>query len=148
MAGLKDVDQAAADRIEEIIVSVLRELFETGIDKNLIDSAIHQIEFHRKEITNTPYPYGIKLLLTFSGSRFHGGDPVKVLNFDADLTKLQNEMAKGGKDDFERITTLARVLDELQRPFEALAWRALEVVYRRSSSAGGTWRLASGWRCF
>jgi len=95
VAGLKDVEQAAAEKIEEIIISVFRDLVEKGIDKNLIDSAIHQIEFHRKEITNTPYPYGLKLLLTFSGSWFHGGDPVKILNFDADLAKLQNELAKG-----------------------------------------------------
>jgi hypothetical protein len=95
VAGLKDVEQTAAGKIEEIIVAVFRDLVEKGIDKNLIDSAIHQIEFHRKEITNTPYPYGIKLLVTFSGSWFHGGDPVKILNFDADLAKLQSELAKG-----------------------------------------------------
>ena len=95
VAGLKDVEPAAVGKIEEIIVGVLHDLVEKGIDKNLIDSAIHQIEFHRKEITNTPYPYGIKLLLTFSGGWFHGGDPVKILNFDADLATLQNELAKG-----------------------------------------------------
>ena len=95
VAGLKDVAQAAADEIEEIIFSVFRDLVENGIDRDLIDSAIHQIEFHRKEITNTPYPYGIKLLLTFSGSWFHGGDPVKILNFDADLARLQERAGKG-----------------------------------------------------
>ena len=95
VAGLKDVAPAAVEKIEEIIIGVLQDLAEKGIDKNLIDSAIHQIEFHRKEITNTPYPYGIKLLLIFSGSWFHGGDPVKILNFDADLARLQDELAKG-----------------------------------------------------
>ena len=95
VAGLKDVEGTAADKIEKVIVDLLRDLVKKGIDTNLIDAAIHQIEFHRKEITNTPYPYGIKLLLTFSGSWFHGGDPVKILNFDADLAKLQNELAKG-----------------------------------------------------
>jgi hypothetical protein len=95
VAGLKDVAQTASDKIEVIIIGVLGDLVKKGIDKNLIDAAIHQIEFHRKEITNTPYPYGIKLLLTFSSSWFHGGDPVKILNFDADLAKLQAELAKG-----------------------------------------------------
>jgi Zn-dependent M16 (insulinase) family peptidase len=95
VAGLKDVERSAADKIEKIIIGVLRDLVNKGIDKNLIDSAIHQLEFHRKEITNTPYPYGIKLLLTFSGSWFHGGDPVRILNLDADLAILQNELAKG-----------------------------------------------------
>jgi Zn-dependent M16 (insulinase) family peptidase len=94
-SGLKDVASSSADQIEGIILGVLRDLAENGIDKTLIDSAIHQIEFHRKEITNTPYPYGIKLLLTFSGSWFHGGDPLKILNFDADLARLQKELAGG-----------------------------------------------------
>ncbi|MEE4264180.1 MAG: insulinase family protein [Desulfobacteraceae bacterium] len=95
VSGLKDVAPSDADQIEGIIIRVLRDLAENGIDKALIESAIHQIEFHRKEITNTPYPYGIKLLLTFSGSWFHGGDPLKTLNFDADLARLQKELAGG-----------------------------------------------------
>ncbi len=95
VSGLKDVASSDADQIEEIILGVLRDLAESGIDKTLIESAIHQIEFHRKEITNTPYPYGIKLLLTFSGSWFHGGDPAKILNFDADLARLQKELTGG-----------------------------------------------------
>ena len=95
VSGLKDVDQASADKIEAIIFDVLTDLVDNGIEKKLVDSAIHQIEFHRKEITNSPYPYGIKLLLTFSGSWFHGGDPLKILNFDADLARLQSELEKG-----------------------------------------------------
>jgi len=95
VSGLKDVDQASADKIEAIIFDVLTDLVDNGIEKKLVDSAIHQIEFHRKEITNSPYPYGIKLLLTFSGSWFHGGDPLKILNFDADLDRLQSELEKG-----------------------------------------------------
>jgi len=95
VGGLKDVKHSDAEKIEEIIFSVFRDLAENGIAPNLVESAIHQIEFHRKEITNTPYPYGIKLLVAFAGSWFHGGDPVKILNFDADLIKLRGEMEKG-----------------------------------------------------
>jgi Zn-dependent M16 (insulinase) family peptidase len=95
VSGLKDVDSSATRQIEDIILGVLHDLAENGIDKTLVESAIHQIEFHRKEITNTPYPYGIKLLLTFSGSWFHGGDPVKILNLDADLARLQRKLADG-----------------------------------------------------
>jgi len=93
--GLKDTDATAAEKIEEIIFDVLENLSEKGIDNQLIESAIHQIEFHRKEITNTPYPYGIKLLLSFSGSWFHGGDPVRILQFDNDLKQLRSDLSKG-----------------------------------------------------
>jgi Zn-dependent M16 (insulinase) family peptidase len=93
--GLKDVEASAADQIEAIIFDVLKDLAENGIDAQMVESAIHQLEFHRKEVTNTPYPYGIKLLLAFSGNWFHGGDPLRILEFDADLKKLRREIAKG-----------------------------------------------------
>jgi Zn-dependent M16 (insulinase) family peptidase len=92
VSGLKDVEKASAEKIEAIIFETLIDLVNSGIDKQLVDSAIHQIEFHRKEITNTPYPYGIKLLLAFAGSWLHGGDPVKILKFDDDLKKLHGVM--------------------------------------------------------
>ena len=95
VCGLKDVEESAADKINSIIFNVLEDLSKNGIDKKMIESAIHQLEFHRKEVTNIPYPYGIKLLLTFAGSWFHGGDPVRILQFDADLERLRNEISKG-----------------------------------------------------
>lgn len=95
VCGLKDVEASDADRIETIVFEVLQDLATNGIDKDMIESAIHQLEFHRKEVTNTPYPYGIKLLLAFAGSWFHGGDPVKILQFDSDLKRLRQEMAQG-----------------------------------------------------
>ncbi|MCG6911292.1 MAG: insulinase family protein [Deltaproteobacteria bacterium] len=94
--GLKDVDPADADAIEAIVFNTLTHLSDKGIDRELIDTAIHQIEFRRKEITNSPYPFGLKLLLTFSGSWFHGGRPEQVLKFDADILKIREEAAKGG----------------------------------------------------
>ncbi len=95
VAGLKDVRADDDLRIEAIIFEVLQKLAAGGIDPGLVEAAIHQIEFHRREVTNTPYPYGLKLMLAFSGPWFHGGDPVAVLNFDADLKRLRDELAKG-----------------------------------------------------
>jgi Zn-dependent M16 (insulinase) family peptidase len=93
--GLKDTDETSADKIENIILDELKKLIRKGIDRELIDSAIHQIEFHRKEITNTPYPYGLRLLLTIIGSWLHGGDPQRVLKLDADLDALKKKIDTG-----------------------------------------------------
>ena len=93
--GLKDVDPSSAAAIEKIIFDTLTELVAKGIDKGLVDSAIHQIEFHRKEVTNSPYPYGIKLLLRMSGDWFHHGDPTTSLNFDTLIDRLFKELEKG-----------------------------------------------------
>jgi len=93
--GLKGAEESGADKIEKIIFTVLDDLVRNGIDPELIESAIHQIEFHRKEITNTPYPYGIKLLLSFAANWFHGGNPESILLFDSDLEKIRKGLNEG-----------------------------------------------------
>lgn len=93
--GLKDVDEDSAQKIEDIILEVLKGLVEDKIEPELVSSAIHQIEFHRKEIKNTPYPYGLRLLLNITGSWLHGGDPERILQMDADFNRLRVEIDKG-----------------------------------------------------
>lgn len=92
--GLKDISASSAGRIETLIFDTLKKLVKDGIDKELIESAIHQIEFHRKEVTNTPYPYGLKLLMGFAGTWLHGGDPEEILELDALMDKLKAAVAK------------------------------------------------------
>ncbi len=156
VVGLKDVEKRAAERVEAIIFETLSDLLKNGIDKKLIESAIHQIEFHRKEITNTPYPYGIKLLLAFIGPLLHGGDPVKILEFDDDLNKLREWMKR--EPFFENLIKIkllnnhhrirltmvpdqqmeqnetVRVQDELEKIKKGLSRTALEKIQQDSKS--------------
>jgi len=94
-AGLKDIEKTSAEKVEAIVLGTMKDLAEKGIDEQLIEAAIHQIEFRRKEVTNQPYPYGLRLLLSFGGSWFHGGDPVRTLQFDADIAAIRREVAAG-----------------------------------------------------
>jgi presequence protease len=93
--GLKDTEEHAGEAVQKIILDVLQSLVEQGIEAELIESAIHQIEFHRKEVTNTPYPYGLKLLMSFVGSWMHDGDPERILKLDDDMARLRAEIDKG-----------------------------------------------------
>ncbi len=93
--GLKDITKDDAKKIEDIIFSTIQDIADNGIDPGLIESAVHQIEFHRKEITNTPYPFGIKLLLSFAGTLIHDGDPVACINIDKDLETLKEKINSG-----------------------------------------------------
>ena len=93
--GLKDVDEGTAASIEGIIFKVLHNLVADGLDHEMIDSAIHQIEFHRKEITNTPYPYGIKLLLRMIGTWLHDGECERILQLDNDFSHLRDKINSG-----------------------------------------------------
>ena len=94
--GLKDITRDSVEKTEEIIFATLKKIVEKGIDKMLVDSAIHQIEFARKEITNTPHPFGIKLLLSFAGTWIQEGDPLSCLDFNKDLEKLNKKIKQGG----------------------------------------------------
>lgn len=87
--GLKDIQESDAEKVQAIIFDTLTHLADNGIDRELIDSAIHQLEFHRKEVTNTPYPYGLKLFMGFLGTWLHGGDPEEILELDALMSRLR-----------------------------------------------------------
>lgn len=93
--GLKDIKKSDVKKVEEIIFSTIQTLADNGIEKTLIESAIHQTEFHRKEITNTPYPFGIKLLLSFAGTLIHDGDPVACINIENNLNRLKKDLKTG-----------------------------------------------------
>jgi len=92
--GLKNIAATDAENVLKVVFDTLSDLSKNGIDPELIESAIHQLEFHRKEITNHPYPYGLKLLLSLSGTWFHGGDPLRVLEFDRDMEKIRAELTR------------------------------------------------------
>ena len=93
--GLKDTAPDAAEAVQQIITGVLMELTEKGVDRRLIDTALHQIEFHQKEVSNAPFPYGLKLLLRFCGDWIHEGDPATTLQLDSLLARFHRELEEG-----------------------------------------------------
>lgn len=95
VAGLKDVREADAPAVERIVLDTLEAQVRNGVDRELVEAAIHQMEFHRREVSNSPYPYGLKLLVGLGGTWFHGGDPARVLRFDDDLARLRLELEQG-----------------------------------------------------
>jgi Zn-dependent M16 (insulinase) family peptidase len=95
-AGLKDVEKSAVPAVEALIVDTLRDLARNGVEPEMVASAIHQIEFSRKEKTNQPYPYGLKLLLQMIGPWLHGGDPVRTIEIEEDLDRIRKKHEAGG----------------------------------------------------
>ncbi len=93
--GLKDVRAEDSDAIEKIIFAVLTDLVEKGIERPLIDAAIHQLEFHRKEVRNTPYPQGLRLFMSICATWMHGGQPERILKLDEDLAKIRSAVDAG-----------------------------------------------------
>jgi Zn-dependent M16 (insulinase) family peptidase len=95
LAGLKNVDPDDAEQIELIIMETLRELADSGLDREQIDAAVHQLEIDQREVSNAGYPYSLKVFSGMAGAYAFGGDPYKSLKFDEDLERLHSEMNSG-----------------------------------------------------
>jgi Zn-dependent M16 (insulinase) family peptidase len=79
--GLRGTDPDKASRIEDLIIETLKNLSERGFDRDLIEGALHQVEFHGKEIIRSTFPYGILLMNRTYHTWLYDGDPLAGLNF-------------------------------------------------------------------
>ncbi|PCI95407.1 metalloprotease [Candidatus Aerophobetes bacterium] len=68
----RGTEEKSADKIEKLIFDTLKQLAKDGIDKKLIDSALHQLEFSRSEITGDYQPFGLSLFFRAALPRMHG----------------------------------------------------------------------------
>lgn len=64
-----------ADPLERLIRSTLAKIVEEGISATAVENAIHQLEFHRSEITGDYAPFGLSLFMRSALLKQHGGQP-------------------------------------------------------------------------
>lgn len=69
----KGCSHASAQKLESLIFSCLEEIEQEGLPSHLVEGAVHQIEFSRKEITGYSLPYGLSLFFRSGLLRLHGG---------------------------------------------------------------------------
>jgi Zn-dependent M16 (insulinase) family peptidase len=81
MVGLRGTDPDKADRIERLIFDTLKKIAGEGFDPQLIEGALHQVEFHGKEISRTSLPYGITLMGRTYHTWLYDSDPLAGLQF-------------------------------------------------------------------
>jgi len=67
-----------------------------GVPKELISSALHQLEIGQREISGGGMPYGLQLMLGCMNACIHYDDPISMLDLDGNFTKLKEKIAKEG----------------------------------------------------
>lgn len=72
---LKGCKPESGDALETLIRETLKSLIENGIPYEAIENAIHQLEFHRSEITGDDCPFGLTLFMRSGLLSQHGGLP-------------------------------------------------------------------------
>ncbi|MCB1136648.1 MAG: insulinase family protein, partial [Chlamydiia bacterium] len=86
---LRGCDPENADKIEDLILDTLRGIAEEGISEAMIESALHQIELDRLEISGDSYPYGLSLFFRAGLLRQHGGAPEEALRIHTLFEELR-----------------------------------------------------------
>jgi len=94
-AGLKDIANDDAEKVERVVIGTLERLAKDGVDQTQVDAAIHHLEFEKRERSNAGFPYSLKVLFAALAPYYYGGDPYDALNFDADLARLERERKEG-----------------------------------------------------
>ncbi|MEI8125749.1 MAG: insulinase family protein [Parachlamydiaceae bacterium] len=91
---LKGCNEASADVLESLIQETLHKIIEQGIPLSSIENAIHQLEFHRSEITGDHAPFGLSLFMRSALLKQHGGqseDGLKVHSLFDDIRRRNLE---------------------------------------------------------
>lgn len=84
----KGCDEHNADKLEEILFKTLKEIADKGLEKKLIDSSLHQLEFAGTEITGDYYPFGLNLFFRSALAKLHGCAPEQALMIHSQFEKL------------------------------------------------------------
>jgi len=94
-AGLKDVDEANADKIEKLIITTLEQVCEQGFSQDEVDAAIHEMEFSSREIKGDHgLPFGLSLAFRGLKLLLEGGDFIQGLKINTILKNLRKDALK------------------------------------------------------
>ena len=95
-AGLEGVKSNKQNEVQDLIINSLKDLVKKGIDKDLIESSLHQLEIRQREITGSGMPYGLQIMLSCLPACIHNDDPLKVLDLDSSFSIIKNNLKENG----------------------------------------------------
>ena len=90
-AGLRGSEADRMERLETIVADCLRQIADKGIDREILEGALHQIEFGGREIVRRAMPYAISLMQRAYTTWLYDGDPLVMLNFPKRIEDLRRQ---------------------------------------------------------
>lgn len=93
--------EAAADKVEGLVLATLRALAEpsdeTGLHPDDIRAALNSVEFDLRENNTGSYPRGLVVFFEALSTWLYEGDPLAHLPFEGPLARLKARLAAGEK---------------------------------------------------
>ncbi len=99
--GLRGIEARNTESVQELILSTLAELAERGVEEQMVQAAMHRVEFRNTEIRRGGRPYSLRLMRRALRGWLHGSDPQTTLEFRRPMDTLKARVAEGGY--FERL---------------------------------------------
>lgn len=91
---LKGCNADRADDIENIIRRTLQEIVKEEIPLEMVENAMHQLEFHRSEIVGDHSPFGLSLFMRSALLKQHGAKPEEGLMIHSLFEGLRRHFIK------------------------------------------------------
>ncbi len=90
--GVEGASAGAMREFELAVLDVIDQVCEQGVPLDHLEGVLHQIELSQREIGGDGMPYGLQLMFTCLPSALHRGDPVGLLQLDAVLESLRQDI--------------------------------------------------------
>ncbi len=94
---LKGCKAENADKIEALVRGTLLRIVNEGIPLELVENAMHQLEFFRSEITGDHAPFGLSLFMRSALLKQHGAKPEEGLMIHSLFEKLRQRLLQEPK---------------------------------------------------
>ncbi|MBZ4684319.1 MAG: Peptidase associated domain protein [Desulfomicrobiaceae bacterium] len=93
--GLKGVAEERLDAVVELVETTLRRLAHEGFAPEVVEAALHSVEFDLRERNTGAYPQGLITMLRALTSWLYDRDPLENVAFEAPLARLKERVAAG-----------------------------------------------------
>jgi presequence protease len=113
-AGLRKTRPVHARRIEDIILGVLRMEADKGMNGEILEGAVRQVEFSLREADGGHFPHHLRLADRCFNSWLYGGDPLAHLAFEKPLSAIKERLKNSG-DSFLRDMIRSRLVGNPHR---------------------------------
>lgn len=88
----KGCETADGDALEKVLRTALQEILDQGIPSHLVESAMHQMEFYRSEISGGGYPFGLSLFMRAGLLLQHEGQAEDALSIHNLFKSLRGKL--------------------------------------------------------
>ncbi len=90
--GIEGSESAHAEQFEQDVLTIIQTLISDGVEKEKLESILHQIELHQREVSGDGMPYGLNLMLRALSAATHHGDAVATLDLDPALAEIRKRI--------------------------------------------------------